>query len=232
MEYTILKASDDFATLSNSVGRYKEKLCKKLRLVFRSQDFRLVFLDTIQQYLLSLTSYIRAFVGLQQKVSPDEFLKILNIGILTVQEYEESGIIYKFPIESLVTMVHFQIDSFFGEICRQKESPRTGFYNRMKEVLDGTDIGSKEKDDYQNTLQCLAFFRNSFHNRGLHSIQKVKWNDGAEPPAGDVDRVFSKQECKIEFRHNEVITYNWRSTFLLIEESIEVVKSLITAIVG
>jgi len=230
MNYTILDASNDFADLSNSLGRFKKELCKEKNLNFRSQDFRLVFLDTIQQYLLSLTSYIRAFVGLHQLVSPDEFLKILNVGINTIEEYEESRIIYKFPIESLVTMIHFQIDSFLGEICRLKGNPQTGFYMRMKIVLDEIEIDTGRKEEYQNTLQCLAFFRNSFHNKGFHSIYKGNWKEGIEPQKGEIDRKFAAKESTIVFKHNELITYNWRSVFLLIKESIESLRFLIKAL--
>ena len=52
-EYSILDASNDFVSLSNSIGKFKEDLCKELILDFKSQDFRLTFLDMIQQYLLS-----------------------------------------------------------------------------------------------------------------------------------------------------------------------------------
>ena len=230
MKYSILNASNDFASLSNSIGRFKEKLCKELSLEFTSQDFRLVFLDTIQQYLLSLTSYIRPFTELQQRVSPKEFLKILNIGISTVRKYEASGIIYKFPIESLVTMIHFQIDSFFGDICSQAGTPHTGFYKRMKCVLDTTSIEGTKKDAFRNTLQCLAFFRNSFHNAGHHTIHTAQWKDGAEPVKGVLDREFSKAEWKMEFKHNEVVAYNWKNAFLLIQDSVEVTQLLIMAI--
>ena len=226
MNYSILDASDDFADLSNSLGLFKIELCHEKNLDFRSQDFRLVFLDTIQQYLLSLTSYIRAFMGLQQFVSPDEFLKILNVGINTVEEFEKSRIIYKFPIESLVTMIHFQIDSFFGEVCRLKENPQTGFYKRMKMVLDEISIDNERKEQYKNTFQCLAFFRNSFHNKGFHSIFKGTWSEGVEPRRGEIDRKFVAEESTIVFKHNELITYTWRSAFLLIQESVESIKFL------
>ncbi len=189
-----------------------------------------MFLDTIQQHLLSLTSYIRTFVELQQRVSPDEFLKILNIGISTVEEFEDSRIIYKFPIESLVTMIHFQIDSFFGDICSQAETPKNGFYTRMKCVLASTSIEDKKKDKFQNTLQCLAFFRNSFHNAGHHTINKARWNGRAEPAKGILDRTFSKDEWGIKFKHKEVIAYNWKSAFLLIQDSVAVMQLLIMAI--
>jgi hypothetical protein len=230
MEYSIISASDDFALLSNTIGKYKEELCNKLNIDFNSQDFRLVTLDAIQQNLLSLAPYIRAFVKLQEIVPSEEFLKILNVGIITVEEYEKSGLVYKFPIESLVTMVHFHIDSLLGQICKQKGDPCTGFYKRMKEVIDGTGIESGTKEDFQNTLQCLAFFRNSFHNSGYHSIYKGKWKDGNEPAKGEVDRTFSRDGCEIEFKHNELISYNWKSAFLLIQGSVEAIESLITAI--
>ena len=231
MNYSILDASNDFADLSNKIGRFKEKLCTELKIDLRSQDFRLVFLDSIQQFLLSLTSYIRAFMGLQEKVSsPEEFLRILNIGINTVEQFERSGIIYKFPIQSLVTMIHFQIDSFLGEICAQSETPHTGFYKRMKCVLDATNIEREQKEHYKNTLQCLAFFRNSFHNAGYHKINKMTWPSGREPSTGAVDREFSIGEFKIEFKHNELIVYNWKNIHLLIENAVSAMQSIIMAI--
>lgn len=230
MNYSISDASNDFAELSNNIGRFKEELCKKLSIDFKSQDFRLVTLDSIQQYLLSLVSYIRPFVELQKRVSSDEFLKILSVGITTVKEFEDSRIIYKFPIESLVTMIHFQIDSFLGEICELKGSPQTGFYNRMKKISAQIKIDDTKKEKYQNTLQCLAFFRNSFHNKGFHSIYKGEWKNGIEPKVGTIDRIFNSENLTIEFKHNELITYNWKSAYLLIKESVETLKSVIKAL--
>lgn len=225
MNYTILDASNEFAELSNNIGIFKIELCKELSIDFESDDFRLLTLDTIQQYLLSLTSYIRAFVDLQIKVNnPDEFLKILNVG-LTKEQMEK--IVYGFPIISLITMVHFQIDSFFGEICELKGKSQTGFYNRMMEVLDGIKIEDEEKKNYQNTLQCLAFFRNSFHNKGSHSIHRKKWKNGEEPKKGEIDRVFESKGLKIEFKHKELIVYNWKSAYLLVKESVETLYLLI-----
>ena len=223
MEYTILNASDDFVKLSDTIGRFKEELCKELCIDFESDDFRLVTLDTIQQYLLSLTSYIRAFWDLQTRVGSDEFLTILDVG-LTKKQME--AIVYNFPIRSLVTMVHFQIDSFFGQICDLNNNPKTGFYHRMKYVLDTTNEKDKNKD-YQNTLQCLAFFRNSFHNRGFHSINKVKWKAGIEPKVGEIDRIFESEGLTIEFKHKELIIYNWKSAYLLVKESVGTLYSAI-----
>ncbi len=230
MEYTILDASNDFAKLSNSIGRYKESLCINLNIDFDSQDFRLVALDSIQQNLLSLASYIRAFVKLQELVSPEEFINILNVGINSVEEYENSGLVYKFPIESLVTMSHFKIDALFGEICKQQQNPKTGFYNRMKEVIGYASLEHSKRDDLQNTLQCLAFFRNSFHSGGFHTIDRRKWTNGQEPSRGAIDRRFSFDGHNIEFKHKELISYDWKSVFLLIQAAIEGVQQLISEI--
>ena len=230
MNYSILDASNDFASLSNEIGKYKIKLCKQIKIDFKSQDFRLIALDSIQQYLLSLTSYIRAFIELQKRVSPDEFLKLLNVGIFTVEEYENSGLIYKFPIESLATMIHFQIDSLFGEIEKQNGTSNTGFYNRMTTILGMINLKRGEKEDIQNTLQCLAFFRNSFHSNGYHFIHKSKWQNGTEPHVGDLDRSFSQDSHIIEFKHKEQITYNWKSVYYLVHSSISSVYTIISNI--
>jgi len=101
MDYTILDASDDFVQLVNTITKLKWELCNEINIDFRSDDFRIVTLDSIQQYLLSLTAYIRAFCNLQTQLNndTDAFLKILDIGIHNVQEFEDKRIIYRFPIE-------------------------------------------------------------------------------------------------------------------------------------
>ncbi|MEA3421055.1 MAG: hypothetical protein U9Q97_05200 [Acidobacteriota bacterium] len=228
MEYSILNASNDFADLSNNIGRFKEELCKAQDISFESNDFRLIALDSIQQCLLSLTAYIRGFMGLQEKINNEgEFLKFLNLGVTKEQmEGEEGkpGLIYKFPIECLVTMIHFHIDSYFGQICALKEDTKAGFYNRMTKVIE--NISEKEK--FQNTFQCLANIRNSFHNKGIHSINENKWENNNEPSKGTIDRTFESGEFKIEFKHNEVISYNWKSMYLLIKKSVEILEKIIS----
>ncbi len=231
MKYSILDATNDFTDLSNDIGRFKKQLCVDLslpysedgvKLITPTDDIRFITLDSIQQLLLSLSAYIRGFMGLQERMgNPEEFLRYLNLGV-TMEQMEKS-LVYKFPIESLVTMIHFQIDSYFGQLCVLSGDPKTGFYNRMVKVLDS----NSNKLNYQNTLQCLANFRNSFHYKGIHTIHRNKWISGIEPMSGELDREFNSGDFKIEFKHNEVISYNWKSAFLLIKESVEVLKQVI-----
>ena len=42
----------------------------------------------------------------------------------------------------------------------------------------------------------MSFYRNSFHNRGLHLIDKKKWKNGIEPKIGEKDKTF-ELEIKI-----------------------------------
>lgn len=215
MKYSILDASNDFVGLSNSIGKFKKELCSKKAIDFGSQDTRIVILDTLQQYLLSLTAYIRAFCELQKRcVTTEDFLRILNLGITRDQL---DKIIYKFPIESLVTMIHFQIDSYLGEISNQAK-----FYARVKDLFNPT-VASEEC--YKNNLLCLSFFRNSFHGKGIHR----KYPRKVQPPItkGEIDRIFECGGCKIEFKHDDPIEYNWKSVYLLIQESIEALKFLL-----
>lgn len=74
------------------------------------------------------------------------------------------GLLYKFPIVSLITMIHFQIDTYFGQICGSEKK----FHRKITEIVSN-NIES------QNILLCLAYFRNSFHNGGSHLIQRVRW---------------------------------------------------------
>ena len=228
MDYTILDASNDFLQLSNAITKLEWELCGKVNIDSGSDDFRIITLDGIQQYLLSLTAYIRAFCALQIQLNnnTDAFLKILDIGIHNVQEFEDKRIIYKFPIEWLVTMVHFQIDSFFWEALKSNWEKVEGFYKRMTKVLGHIKIDIKEEDKIKNTLQCLASFRNSFHNSGVHIISnmdKVKWMNGLEPQRGTYDKAFESEWLNIIFKHKEEVYYEGRKIlYLLIKESIDI----------
>lgn len=230
IQYSILDATNDFADLSNNIGKFKIKLCKDFNIPYSIEDVkiitplddsRFITLDSIQQNLLSLMGYIRGFMELQRRINyTSEFLRVLNLG---VTEEQMERIIYKFPIESLVTMTHFQIDSYFGQLCELENDPKIGFYNRMIKVLENIP----EKENFQNNLQCLANIRNSFHNIGIHLINKNKWEKNIEPQKGTLDRIFESGEFKIEFKHMEVINYNWKSLFLLINKSVEILMEII-----
>lgn len=73
LKYTLIDASNDFASLSNNIGKFKIKLCRDYNIPYREEglklitpldDIRFITLDTIQQYLLSLTAYVRGFMEL------------------------------------------------------------------------------------------------------------------------------------------------------------------------
>ena len=66
----------------------------------------------------------------------------------------------------------------------------------MTKVLGHIKIDIKEEDKIKNTLQCLASFRNSFHNSGVHiisNLNKTKWISGIEPQKGTDDRTFESE---------------------------------------
>ena len=228
MNYSIVDASNDFACLSNSIGRFKENLCEQLGIDPTSQDFRLVCLDSIQQLLLSATAYIRAFAALQGRVfSPQEFIQILNIGPYTPESLERSRLIYKYPIESLLTMSHFRIDSLLGQICCEDGRIVTGFYRRVEAVLAMTNLTNEAKEDAKNTLICLSLFRNSFHNSGRH---KKNLKNSREMEDGSCDRIFDVEGYRLEFRHNELITYDWKIAFVLLERSVVATEQIIESL--
>ena len=235
MEYSILDATNDFANLSNDIGRFKVKLCKDFKIPYSEEgvkvitpldDFRFTTLDSIQQYLISLMGFIRGFMELQNRIDDiTEFLRILDLGVTPEQMDggNGKGLVYKFPIESLAIMIHFQIDSYFGQLCELENDPKFGFCKRMTKVLEN----HPKKENYQNVLQCLADFRNSFHNGGVHSISKNKWIDNVEPKKGTIDKTFKSGEFKIEFKHDDEIIYNWKSIYLLIKESVKILMDII-----
>ncbi len=235
-DYSILDASYNLVDISNDIGKFKIKLCKDFDIPYKeigfeiitpTDDYRFIALDAIQQNIMSLVGYIRGFMELQRRINhPPEFLRVLNLGV-TGEQFEK--IIYKFPIESLTTMIHFRIDSYFGEVCTQKNKRQNGFYNKMAEVLKNID----KEDSSKNILQCFSYFRNSFHNKGIHFIHDKRWDeiktqeDKSTPNNGRLDRTFKSEKLKIEFKHNEAIDYNWKSMILLMNESVKILMEVI-----
>jgi hypothetical protein len=230
MEYSICDANKDFGILANEIRTFIIKNNNSGDHLDES-ELDLITLNNIRAYLLSLMAYINTFCKLQEKVSEDEFIKILDTGF-NKKELEGGSmtdIIYGYPIKSLVVMVHFQIDSYFGEICKQKNMPQQCFYNKMTEILKNIDNNETSK----NVLQCLSYFRNSFHNNGIHSIHNKRWEeiktqeDQHSPSNGRLDRTFKSEKLEIEFKHNGSISYNWKIVYLLIKESVNILKTII-----
>lgn len=225
---SLLDASNDFVQLSKNIGEFKEVLCKEKNIGIKSQDIRLVTLDGIQQYLMSLSFYIRCLWRFQEGIRHDNplldrenFIKLLNqkLGFNLSEEQLDGplGIIYVFPIRALIVMVHFQIDSYLTEITNSNE----GFYTKV----NNSSLSKEHKD----ALFCLGYYRNTFHSSGLHKIHRSKWIDQKEPQVGEIDREFIFGDDSIIFKHKEAVTLNkwWKTATTLIEESVESLKSLI-----
>ncbi len=217
IQYSMLNASNDFSDLANDIRNYIIKHNAEGEEISKSN------LNKIRLYLLSLTAYIRTFWKLQEKVSPEEFINILDIGFTAkaLEHIKLQDIVYGFPIKSLVVMIHFQIDSYFWKLCKIQNFHEKGFYKKMEHILKKID---KDKD-MQNTLQCLAFFRNSFHSNELHLKYYKKTEQ--EPNKGEIDRVFECEQLKMEFKHKTIIIYNWKSVYFLIKESVKILMKII-----
>jgi hypothetical protein len=142
-------------------------------------------------------------------------MDILAIGITSAKEFEEKRILYKFPIEWLIVMIHFQIDSCLWEICKSNQLKEGWFYTKITQILKIINITEEEKEYRKNILLCLSWLRNSFHSWWIYRIDEKKWKNKQEPNKKTIERIFNGTTWgNIIFQHNMVISYNWKSDLM------------------
>ncbi len=157
--------------LSNTVYAVLEAVADKTGLDMKSQDARMVALDSIQQDVVAAGFWLNLMHSAAAQTTGREAQEKLllrftgsNLGWLRT----ESAMITYIRI-SLPLMVHFKIDNLFQRLLSHlNEMPaRRGFWNLSNKVLElaGLPTDGEEK----NVLTALANIRNSLHNNGMHS---------------------------------------------------------------
>jgi len=219
-KYSVLDATNDFAQLSNTIYQIKVELRDSKGVSLLSDDYRMVAFDSMQKDLLSAVAHTRAVAAL-----PNHSMeRTVNIGIDFGDRRQISAIFEKAPLESLVTMLHFRIDSLVKKLCDNFVKPPRGFYSRVIFLLDEVGPPRKTRKTHEDALVCLSYFRNTFHDGGQHK----KFGKGVR--IAELDRKFSRNGHSIEFRHGKVIAYDWRKVYLLIEASVEAAEYLVMEI--
>jgi hypothetical protein len=157
----------------------KLSIVKKGAFDCKSQDARLVALDSIQVLLSSTGMWINAFNSLAnfctQKNQLDEklFLHLVGSGLTKNQ----TGQVMLDQIRlGQITLILFKIEKLFWNLLAHlKMLPRgnQGFYGLASKILDVCEI---HDETYKKAPVALSYIRNSLRNNGIHHGEDFEFN--------------------------------------------------------
>jgi hypothetical protein len=139
---------------------------------YKSQDARLVALDSIQVLLSSTGMWINAFNSLanfctqNDRLNEKLFLHSLGSG-LTINQTEK--VMLDQMRLSQITFILFKLEKLFWNLLAHlkmlPQKSRPGFYDLISKILDVSDI---QDEIYKKAPVALSYIRNSLHNNGIH----------------------------------------------------------------
>lgn len=156
----------------------RQIICQQSMIDYKSQDARMVALDTIQNQLNSTGMWIQAFNSLANKcmrsstVFDEEEFKTCVGSKLSLIDTEV--IMFDSLRLGFVVLTHFKIDNLFRNILRDlNELPKqSGFWNLADKTL--TIAALPLRGEEKEILTVYANIRNSLHGNGIHYNENLR----------------------------------------------------------
>ena len=150
----------------------KRSVVKDGSLDYKSQDARLVALDSIQILLSSTGMWIHSYYSLANfctlngEFDKKLFLHSVSSG-LTINQTEQ--VMLDQIRLSQITLILFKLEKLFWNLLAHLEmlpkKSRPGFYDLTSKILDISDI---QDEPCKIAPVALSYIRNSLHNNGIH----------------------------------------------------------------
>ena len=149
----------------------KQSVVEKCTLDYKSQDARLVALDSIQVLLSSTGMWINALHSLERlsvvngKFNKELFLHSLGSG-LTINQTEQ--VMLDQIRLGQITLILFKIEKLFWNLLahlNMLQKDKSGFNNLTTKILEASNILDEL---LKNAPITLSHIRNSLHNNGIH----------------------------------------------------------------
>lgn len=162
----------EFFVIIEKIEDLKKQIVDKSKINYRSQDARLVALDSIQMNMQETGMWIKALNSLANECMIDEktfdenkFLKCVGSN-LSIKD-TEIRMLNNLRLGFMV-LVHFKIDNLFQNLLRElnKTLGNTGYWNLCNAILNAASL--PEKGGEKDILTILANLRNSLHGNGIH----------------------------------------------------------------
>jgi len=167
----IMELIPKFREIVEDLERIKKYVEVESKILYTSQDARMVALDSLQITISAVGIWIQCYNSLanlhtkQGTFDETGFLKSVGSG---VNKKQTEMIMFDYLRLSFITLIYFKIDNLFYNILRHLNAlpERTSYWNFTDEILSQCSFSKKgiEKD----ILTAFAYLRNSLHNNGIH----------------------------------------------------------------
>ncbi|MCC6068785.1 hypothetical protein LHV13_06325 [Ferrovum sp. PN-J185] len=167
-----------FQVLNQRLENIKQEVVKNTGLDYRSQDARLVALDSIQMNMAATAMWINGLNSLANFCTADgifnenQFLNSVGSGLELIKTEEEMFRVLKL---GHITLIHFKIENLFRNLCAHLNlitRGKSGFWDLTNLIFDACSI---EDGNSKNSLIAFAHIRNSLHNNGIHRNKSAEF---------------------------------------------------------
>lgn len=206
----------EFRKANDALEGIKLNVVKKCKIDYKSQDARMVALDSIQICISATGMWIQCCNSLANantsngKFNQDSFLKSVGSGV-NIEQTEK--IMFDNLKLGFMTLTHFKIDNLFHNILKHLgELPKkAGYWNLTDTILEQTSYSraGTEKD----ILSAFANLRNSLHRNGMHTKSNLTVKIG-------------KYDFKF-IKGSRVECASWAHIIVLLQENIKVLEKIL-----
>jgi hypothetical protein len=162
-----------FQALNQQLENIKQEVVKNSGLDYRSQDARLVALDSIQMNMAATAMWINGLNSLVNFCTDDgtfnknQFLNSVGSGLELAETEVE---MFKLLKLGHITLIHFKLENLFQNLCTHlkllpEKEKKYGFWLLTDIIYNACKISD---GDSRKSLVVLTQIRNSLHNNGAH----------------------------------------------------------------
>jgi len=172
----IMELIPKFREIVEKLETIKEAVVRESEIEYKSQDARMVALDSLQISISAVGMWIQGLNSLanfhtkEGEFNEADFLKSVGSG---VNKEQTEMIMFDHLRLGFMTLTHFKIDNLFHNILKHINAlPRkTGYWNLTDEILDQCSISKTGTE--KNILTAFANLRNSLHGNGIHRTSNL-----------------------------------------------------------
>lgn len=212
----IMDCVSKFSDLVKVLETIKRGTVTKCGIDYRSQDARMVALDSLQVTISSVGMWISGLNSLANvhtkngRLDNASFLESVGSD-LTIPQTEM--VMYDHLRLGFMTLVHFKIDNLFHNILNHINAlpSRRGYWNLADAILEQCGLSKVGTEKQQ--LTAFANLRNSLHGNGIHRTNSLNIT------VGGLSFNFTKGE--------RVKCASWEHIIVLLEANVQILSKIL-----
>ena len=212
----IMDTLPKFREIIENLENIKQVVVKQSGIDYKSQDARMVALDSLQIAISATGMWIKSFNSLANCFTNDgnfdekAFLNSVGSGV-DIKQTEM--IMFDHLRLGLMTLIHFKIDNLFHNILKHLNAlpQRTGYWNLTDEILVQCSLSKTGTE--KKLLTAFANLRNSLHGNGIHRTNSLSIQVG--------ETIFDFVKGK------RVKCASWHHIIVLLNSNVDVLKKIL-----